>query len=198
MAEPTATTAPEHARHPAWVAVTRHPWWTAVGILAIAIALLIAFWNWNWFKPIVEHQVEARTGRKFEILGNLDVDRLGWTPLVKMEGFRFGNATWSKEPVMASADGLQVAIALKPLLFHSQLQVPEIRLRHPRLRLEYGPGREGNWVFGEPSTSTTQYGALWIDDGQVRFLDAAKKTDIDVKVRSDLTCLLYTSPSPRD
>jgi uncharacterized protein involved in outer membrane biogenesis len=186
MAEPTATTAPDHARHPAWVAVTRHPWWTALGIFSIAIALLIAFWNWNWFKPIVEHQVEARTGRRFEIVGNLDVDRLGWTPLVKMDGFRFGNATWSKEPVMASADGLQVAIALKPLLFHSQLQVPEIRLRHPRLRLEYGPGREGNWTFGEPSTGTTQYGALWIDDGRLRFIDAANDTDIDVGVRSDL------------
>jgi len=164
----------------------RHPWRTAFGIFALAIALLIAFWDWNWFKPLVERQVEARTGRKFEITGKLDVDRFGWTPLVKIGGFRFGNAAWSKEPTMASADDLQLAIALKPLLFHGQVQVPEIRLRKPRLRLEYGPGREGNWVFGQPSTSTTQYGALWIDDGRVHFIDARKDTDIDVAVRSDL------------
>ena len=164
----------------------RHPWWTALGLFAIAIALLLLFWDWNWFKPIVERQVEARTGRKFEITGNLDVDRFGWTPLVQIDGFRFGNAAWSKEPTMASADCLQLAIELKPLLFSREVRIPEIRLRKPRLRLEYGPGREGNWKFGEPSTGTTQYGALWIDDGQVRFLDAAKKTDIDVEVRSDL------------
>lgn len=171
---------------PPLATLRRHPWWTALGVFAIAIALLIAFWDWNWFKPIVERQVEARTGRSFEITGDLDVDRFGWTPVVKIGGFRFGNATWSKEPTMASADHLQLAIELKPLLFSGEVRIPEIRLRKPRLRLEYGPGREGNWKFGEPSTGTTHYGALWIDDGRMRFLDAAKKTDIDVKVRSDL------------
>src|SRR5688572_20268650 len=170
----------------ALTALTRHPWWTALGVLAIAIALLLASWDWNWFKPLVERQVEARTGRKFEITGNLDVDRFGWTPLVQIGGFRFGNAAWSKEPTMASAECLQLAIELKPLLFGGDLRIPEIRLEKPRLHLEYGPQRRGNWIFGEPSTGTTRYGALWIDDGKVRFLDAEKQTDIDVAVRSDL------------
>ena len=167
-------------------AVRRHPWWTALGILALGIVLLLAFWDWNWFKPLVERQVEARTGRSFEITGNLDVDRFGWTPLVQVGGFRFGNAKWSKEPTMASADCLQLAIELRPLLFKREVRIPEIRLRNPRLRLEYGPNRAGNWTFGEPSTGTTQYGALWIDNGRLRFLDAAKSTDIDVAVRSDM------------
>src|SRR4249919_4097374 len=104
----------------------RHPWRTAFGIFALAIALLIAFWDWNWFKPLVERQVEARTGRKFEITGKLDVDRFGWTPLVQIGGFRFGNATWSKEPTMASADCLQLSIDLKSLILHRQVRVPEI------------------------------------------------------------------------
>jgi uncharacterized protein involved in outer membrane biogenesis len=173
-------------RPQALAVLTRHPWWTALGVFALALAVLLALWDWNWFKPLVERQVEARTGRTFEITGDLDVDRFGWTPLVQVGGFRFGNAAWSKEPTMASADCLQIAIELKPLLFHRELRIPEIRLRKPRLRLEYGPQREGNWTFGEPSTGTTQYGALWIDDGRMRFIDAAKKTDIDVKVRSDL------------
>jgi len=166
-------------------ALRRHPAWTALGVVAVAIALLLAFWDWNWFKPLVERQVEARTGRTFEITGNLDVDRFGWTPLVQIGGFRFGNAAWSKEPTMASADCLQLSFDLKSYLFHREVRVPEIRLRKPRLRLEYGPGRTGNWVFGEPSTTATQYGTLWIDDGRLHFLDAAKKTDIDVAVRSD-------------
>ena len=175
-------------------AVRRHPWWTALGILALAIALLLAFWDWNWFKPLVERQVEARTGRSFEITGNLDVDRFGWTPLVQIGGFRFGNAKWSKEPTMASADCLQLAIELRPLLFKREVRIPEIRLRNPRLRLEYGPNRAGNWTFGEPSTGTTQYGALWIENGRLRFFDAAKSTDIDVAVRSDMRDPASTAP----
>lgn len=166
--------------------IRAHPWWTALGVFALAIVLLLAFWDWNWFKPIVERQVEARTGRSFEITGNLDVDRFGWTPLVQIQGFRFGNASWSKEPVMAEAECLQLAIELKPLLFHREVRIPEIRLKKPRLRLEYGPNRAGNWTFGEPSTGTTQYGALWIDDGKLRFIDARNDTDIAVNVRSDL------------
>src|SRR6478672_3900885 len=153
---------------PGLATLKRHPWWTALGVFAVAIVLLLIFWDWNWFKPLVERQVEARTGRTFEITGKLDVDRLGWTPIVKIGGFRFGNATWSKEPTMAQADDLQLSIELKPLLFHRQVRIPEIRLRKPNLRLEYGPNHVGNWVFGEPSTDTTQYGALWIDDGRVR------------------------------
>jgi uncharacterized protein involved in outer membrane biogenesis len=177
---------PEQARPGPFRIVGRHPWWTALGVIVVALVLLLSCWDWNWFKPLVERQVEARTGRSFEITGNLDVDRFGWTPLVQVGGFKFGNAAWSKEPTMASAECLQFAIELKPLLFHREVRMPEIRLRKPRVHLEYGPGRVGNWVFGEPSTGTTRYGALWIDDGQLRFLDKARDTDIDVKVRSDL------------
>ncbi len=166
--------------------IKRHPWWTALGVSTVAIVLLLIFWDWNWFKPLVERQVEARTGRKFEITGNLDVDRFGWTPLVQIGRFRFGNAKWSKDPTMAQAECLQLAIELKPLLFHREVRIPEIRLRKPILRLEYGPNHVGNWIFGEPSTGTTQYGALWIDDGRVRFIDAPNKTDIAVAVRSDM------------
>ena len=71
---------PAQARpHPLGV-VRRHPWWTALGVFALGIALLLAFWDWNWFKPLVERQVEARTGRTFEITGNLDVCLLYTSP----------------------------------------------------------------------------------------------------------------------
>ena len=163
----------------------QHPWLLALGVLALIVALLIAFWDWNWFKPLVERQVEARTGRRFEITGKLDVDHIGWTPVILVGGPRFGNASWSREPVMASADSLQLAVELKPLLFHRQVNVPELRLVRPRLRLEVGPGGVGNWKFGEPSTRSTRYGALWIDEGELVFLDPARHSDIQVAVHSD-------------
>ena len=174
------------ATHSRLDTIKRHPWWTALGVFALAIVLLLIFWDWNWFKPLVERQVEARTGAQVRNHRQPRRRSLGWTPLVQIGGFRFGNATWSKEPTMAQAECLQLAIELKPLLFHGEVRIPEIRLRKPILRLEYGPNRVGNWIFGEPSTGTTHSGALWIDDGRVRFIDARNKTDIDIAVRSDL------------
>ena len=62
-------------------AVTRHPvaaprW--ACSLLAICV--LVALWDWNWFKRPVERQVQARTGREFDIGGDLDVDPWAGSP----------------------------------------------------------------------------------------------------------------------
>jgi len=179
---------------PSLHSIARHPWWTAFGVVLVAILVLIALWDWNWFKPLVERQVEARTGRRFEITGNLDVDHFGWTPLIQVGGPRFGNAAWSKEPTMAEADCLQLAIELKPLLFHREVSIPQLRLRKPHLRLEVGPDGVGNWKFGEPSTRPARYGGLWIDDGEVVFLDPETHTDFKVAVRSVASQAKATAP----
>ena len=47
----------------------RHPWLTALGVLALAIVVLVLLWDWNWFKRPIERYVEARTGREFRIGG---------------------------------------------------------------------------------------------------------------------------------
>ena len=84
-------------------ALAAHPWRVVLGLLALAIVVLVLLWDWNWFKGLVERQVEARTGRSFNIGGDLDVD-VDWTPTITLDDIRFGNATWSKEPTMASAN----------------------------------------------------------------------------------------------
>ncbi|HWI24022.1 MAG TPA: AsmA family protein [Lysobacter sp.] len=162
--------------------------------MLVALLVLIALWDWNWFKPLVERQVEARTGRHFEITGNLDVDDFGWTPVIQVGGPRFGNAAWSKEPTMAAADCLQLAIELKPLLFHRDVSIPQLRLTKPRLRLEVGPEGVGNWKFGEPSTRPARYDGLWIDDGELVFLDPKTRTDFKVAVRSVASQAKATAP----
>ena len=63
----------------------RHPWLSALGLIALAVAALIAIWDWNWFRGPVERLVEARTGRDFEIGGPMDVD-LGRTPVITLGG----------------------------------------------------------------------------------------------------------------
>ena len=183
VSDPAADTGTR--RHPGQVLI-RHPWWTALAVLALAIIVLVLLWDWNWFKGPVERRVEAETGRSFEIGGNLDVD-LGWVPTIRADKLSFGNASWSKEPTMASADRLEFDIELKPLLFERQVRIPVVRLTKPDLLLERGPQNAGNWQFGDDDEGglDPQFRVVWIDAGHLQFVDAARKTDIDVDVATE-------------
>lgn len=156
---------------------------SALILAGLAIVVLIILWDWNWLRGPIERQVQARTGREFRIRGDLDVD-LGWTPKISAESVSFGNASWSKQPVMADARRAELHVALSPL-FRGQVQLPQIRLDHPRLLLETNPrGGPGNWVFGEPGQTQVQFRRVNIDQGQLRFLDPGKHTDVRVGVSS--------------
>jgi uncharacterized protein involved in outer membrane biogenesis len=96
---------------------------------------------------------------------------------------RFGNAEWSKQPVMAAADRVEFKIRMWPLL-RRQVRIPDLRLTRPVLNLEVGPQRIGNWKFGSGGGTPPQFSRLWIDHGRVNFVDAANKTDIYADVAS--------------
>ncbi|MBN5142125.1 AsmA family protein [Stenotrophomonas maltophilia] len=153
--------------------------------LLAAILLLIALWDWNWFKGPVERAVQARTGRALHI-GHLDVD-LGRTSTVRADAITFANASWSKQPEMATADRIEIDVRVWPLL-RGSVQLPEVRLTRPDVLLETAPRKDepGNWDFlGDRSGGTSpQLKRLRIDDGRLQFLDALGRTDIRVDVRS--------------
>lgn len=160
--------------------------WLAILVFLFALILLIiALWDWNWFKGPVERAVQAKTGREFHIGGNLDVD-LGRTLTVRADGLTFANAEWSKTPRMASADRAEIDLRAWPLL-RGQVRIPEIRLIRPDLLLETAPGKDqpGNWDFLGPSDGEPPVlQRLLVDDGRLKFLDAAGKTDILVSLNS--------------
>jgi uncharacterized protein involved in outer membrane biogenesis len=164
-------------------AMRRHPWRGVLGVLVVALVILVLVWDWNWLRGPIERQVEARTGRRFEIAGNLDVD-LDWrAPVVRADRLRFGNAAWSKQPLMAAADRVEFSIRLWPLL-RRQVRVPELKLTHPVLHLEIGPQRTGNWKFGDGGETRAQFSRLWIDKGTLTFADVANRTDIAATITS--------------
>ncbi|MGV8940364.1 MAG: AsmA family protein [Lysobacter sp.] len=166
-----------------WQQPRRHRWLTALGTLVLTLIVLALLWDWNWLKGPIERQVEARTGRAFSIRGDLDVD-LGWVPIIHADKLSFGNADWSRQPTMASADRLDISIDLLPLL-RGHVRVPNLRLTAPRLNLEANPAGGGNWQFGRTGGDTDlQFRRIWIDDGKLTFLDAAAQTDIVIDVTS--------------
>src|SRR5690606_6805225 len=175
--------APEPVPQRVLAALRQHPWLSLLALLAIAIALLVALWDWNWFKRPIERQVEARTGREFQIRGNLDVD-LGWTTTVTAADVHFGNAEWAGDEDMAEAERVAIDIEVEPLLSR-RVRIPLVRLHRPVLRLQKGE-QGGNWDFlpEDDGGADLQLRRLWINDGQLSFRDPAAKTDVDVSVDS--------------
>lgn len=165
MADPTPARGPVTP-----AAMRRHPWRTLLALLALALVVLILLWDWNWFRRPLERAVEARTGRTFDILGDLDVD-LGWTTTtIRLDRIRFGNAGWSRQPLMARAERVELDLAIRPL-FARRVVIPELRLTRPQLLLEAHPsGKGGNWQFGEPGEAATEFRRLLVERGHLRYL----------------------------
>ncbi len=182
MTSPSTTPEAESRAHPL-ATVARHPWLVALTFLLIAIIVLVLLWDWNWFKGPVERYVHARTGRTLVIGGNLGV-HLGRTTVVKADAVSFANAPWAKTPLMAQADRVEFSVHLWPLLLHRDVQIPDLRVTKPQVLLETGPNQVGNWVFPGSGGKSPEFNQVWIDDGHLKYIDAAKRTGLDIDVNS--------------
>lgn len=160
----------------------RHPVWTALAVLLLGLLVLILLWDWNWFRRPMERMVESRTGRSFDV-GNLDVD-FGWVSTLRLDRVRFGNARWSREPLMAQAERVELDLSLGSLL-RGRVLVPELRLTRPRVLLEAHPsGRGGNWDLGRQGEGETRFRRLLVEQGHLRFLDRRGGTDLRIGLDS--------------
>lgn len=161
-----------------------------LGVIALAIVLLILLFDWNWFKGPLERAVSSATGREFRIGGDLDVD-LGRTITVSADWLSLSNAQWSEQARMGAVERVEIDIAPWPLLA-LRLRMKEVRATRMDIWLETGPeGEGGNWEFGnnddgprEDSEPRWRLERLWIEDGRLRFTDAAERTDIDITLSS--------------
>lgn len=169
-----------------------------LGLIAAALALLLWLWDWNWFKGPLERAVQARTGRELRIDGDLDVD-LGRITTVRADSVRLANAAWSKPPQMATAQRVEIDLRPWPLLFRRQFDIPSLRLTRPWLYLETGPDKTGNWVFERRQADEDQgdlptFGTVTVDAGRLQYVDAAKRTDLDIRVQTAAADRAYRAP----
>ena len=160
-------------------------WLAVAGLLLAALVVLLLLWDWNWFKGPLERMVQARTGRALHI-GHLDVD-LGSTSTLRADRVDFANAPWAQRADMARAARVEIDLRLWPLL-RGDLQLPEVRLVRPDVLLQTAPrpGEPGNWDFlgGGNADRPLPLKRLRVDDGTLRFVDAAGRTDIQLAVHS--------------
>ena len=101
-------------------------------------------------------EVREATGRELMIAGPVS---LGFLPriAVSAEQVSLSNASWAKQPKMASLEKVDLEISLLPLLSR-QIEISSIQLSGLVLYLESNTKGDGNWLMGDiapPSSTTT-------------------------------------------
>jgi len=164
--------------------------WVFAAIAAL-VAITFAFFDWNWLRAPLASYLSAKVGRPVRIEGNFRV-ALSTRPLLTMGYPTVGNAAWSSEPLMASAQRVSLRLNLRSLLI-GPIAFDEVSLVRPRLLLEKGADGKENWEFGGAG-ALPRLGRLKIDDGLVHYRHADAATDISINVSSSGSVAVGATP----
>lgn len=116
------------------------------GLLLLVIAgVLVVVWlvDANAFKPRIEAEVRAATGREFALDGDIDLGFFPWLSLETGAG-RFGNPAGFPAEPMASWRSARLGVKLIPLL-RGDLAIGRVRLDALDLRLLRRADGTANW-----------------------------------------------------
>ena len=156
---------------------------TIFGIL-IALLLLIPLvligilmsLDFNRYKPEVVAQVEALTGRKLAIAGDLKLS-ISLTPRIEVSGVSLSNVPWGSAATMVSIGQLAAQLELLPLLI-GDVKVTRLIARQAEIVLESNAKGDANWQFAKAEPAGTapsggvlsQVNNLLIEEARIRFL----------------------------
>jgi uncharacterized protein involved in outer membrane biogenesis len=186
-----AVAAPPHG-YPLWVKIV-----AGLGVFAILIALVLAFFPWDKLRGPLNRYVSDRTGRHFEITRKLDV-KLGRTIRILADGIQFANPEWAEDPYLVKAEGAQIDIELLPL-FRRHLVLPRVELRQPQLGLQIEADGRRSWALGRDSgdpRNRPDVGALVVDRGSAHFVATEHGADIRTEFAIDGPLTLPKSGTP--
>lgn len=155
--------------------------WTGaiLAVIALAIAILVAFWDWNWFRGPLARYASVRMHREVTIAGDLNVDPWSWQPSATVDGVRIGNPAWAGKDPLGAVDRISVRIRLIPLL-RGNLDMRLLRFDRPNFNLLADAQGRKNWDFSdgrkaEPMKLPPIHNFV-VDDGRLTYLD--KRRDV--------------------
>jgi uncharacterized protein involved in outer membrane biogenesis len=150
-------------------------------VVAIGTLLLVA--QSEWGERWVEQRVANHLHREVNLEG-ISI-KLGWPPRVVLAKLRIGNPDWAETPNLIDAEGLYARVAVPPL-FRGRVVVPYVGATMATAVLEMDCKR-ATWRFGEPGKedqeSRLQLGLVYLQDGQVRYIDKTEATNLDIHVQ---------------
>ena len=129
----------------------------ALAILLVAAVLIgPSLVDWNQYKSEIAAEVEAQTGRRLTIDGDLDLTIVP-SPALSVAGLRISNAEGASTPDMVRIEALEVEVAFWPLL-GGDIEVERVRLIAPTVALEIMPNGRGNWLLDTGAAATPAVG----------------------------------------
>lgn len=104
--------------------------------------------DFNRYKGMITEAVYNATGRKLE-LGDIQV-KPSFNPRVEVKNVSFSNAKWAENPVMASAESIDVGVAVFPL-FAKRIVIDTFQINNAVVNLEEKADGRANWTFEAPN-----------------------------------------------
>lgn len=166
-------------------------------IVAAGLAIALMRVDIEQFRPQIESSLSQSLGRPVQVGAmSLSLRELAFAA----QDIRIGeDSAFAKEPFIA-ADRLSVQVALWPLLSRRELQVKQLDLQHPKIRLIQN--KRGRWNFeslgealaagaSEPPSraapESVRLDALRVEDGElsIRFDDGSTRKLIEVAIFAD-------------
>jgi AsmA protein len=112
-------------------------------IAAGTVAVLIARFDPNAYKPDIIAAVQRATGRDLALNGPIALKASLW-PTIQMQDVTFSNPPGFSRPQMASLQGLELQLALLPIL-SGRIEIGRLVLLHPDILLETDAAGRANW-----------------------------------------------------
>jgi uncharacterized protein involved in outer membrane biogenesis len=129
------------SRRPLRVALTAVAAVLVVGLGAIAV--LIARFDPNTYKPDIILAVKHATGRDLALRGKISLKPSLW-PTIRAEDVTFSNPPGLSRPQMATLQGMELQLALLPLL-SSRFEIDRLVIIRPDILLETDAAGHPNW-----------------------------------------------------
>jgi hypothetical protein len=166
-------------------------------ILGILVVIVVAAGVGIYFlltSGYVLQQAQARaskaTGRTVTI-ESIHVD-WSWTPHVVLHNINLANARWGEAPQLFSAENIDVAIRIWPLL-GGHIVLPHLKMDAPKVALERDAKGNSNWDFNQNPVAATAVDTvkpeerseapvirvIEITKGKIAYRDAERKLKLD-------------------
>ena len=155
--------------------------------VVVALVVIAYIYDYDTLVPFLESTVEKATGRELTVEGSME-PKIGVSPSVKIGRTRMQNAEWGSRPDMIVLKGLEIQIALFPLL-RGEIDIKRLVLIEPDILVEIDKSGRSNFEFGEtvqtppPETASDAPGFalpeirhLEIRDGRLSYRDARNGT----------------------
>ena len=155
----------------------------SIASVLLLLALLLSLGG-NLFKPAIEGIVSAKTGRAFNIHGDLKF-RLCCPFSVYAENLEFENPDWAENPKMLQVAKAEFSISLWRLV-KNELYLPVVWVRSPQVHLEVNEEDQRNWILSRDGKTGIRpaIGRLQIDDGEINFRDTKHQLQFNVKAQT--------------